>query len=138
MPLATNSSRTIMVQVKLGNSLPLLSMHKGPRHRHEIGLRNLVREKIHIHTTSYCWISLLTACGKLMKITGPVTIKTSGARFGAWMTDPLASTRNNRVSCENVLCSICVCRECRISQKLMMGQVGLDFSHSNLMFCTES
>lgn len=33
-----------------------------------------------------------------MKITGPVTIKTSGTRFGAWMTDPLASTRNNRVS----------------------------------------
>lgn len=36
-----------------------------------------------------------------MKITGPVTIKTSGTRFGAWMTDPLASTRNNRVSSEN-------------------------------------
>lgn len=35
-----------------------------------------------------------------MKITGPVTIKTSGTRFGAWMTDPLASTRNNRVSYE--------------------------------------
>lgn len=39
-----------------------------------------------------------TACGKLMKITDPVTIKTSGTRFGAWMTDPLASPRNNRVS----------------------------------------
>ncbi|CDQ99539.1 unnamed protein product [Oncorhynchus mykiss] len=37
-------------------------------------------------------------CGKLMKITGPVTIKTSGTRFGAWMTDPQASQRNNRVS----------------------------------------
>ncbi|CDQ68581.1 unnamed protein product [Oncorhynchus mykiss] len=36
-------------------------------------------------------------CGKLMKITGPVTIKTSGTRFGAWMTDPQASQRNNRV-----------------------------------------
>ncbi|KAG9343618.1 hypothetical protein JZ751_013788 [Albula glossodonta] len=36
-------------------------------------------------------------CGKLMKITGPVTIKTSGTRFGAWMTDPQASLRNNRV-----------------------------------------
>ncbi|XP_064818883.1 noelin-3-like, partial [Oncorhynchus masou masou] len=35
-------------------------------------------------------------CGKLMKITGPVTIKTSGTRFGAWMTDPQASHRNNR------------------------------------------
>lgn len=77
-----------------------LSMHRGHTlwwHRHEIGLRNLVRDENH-HSTSYRCISLLTACGKLMKITGPVTIKTSGTRFGAWMTDPLASTRNNRVS----------------------------------------
>ncbi|XP_056451770.1 noelin-3-like isoform X2 [Gadus chalcogrammus] len=37
------------------------------------------------------------ACGKLMKITGPLTVKTSGARFGAWMTDPQASPQNNRV-----------------------------------------
>ncbi|KAM4721339.1 noelin-3 [Rhinophrynus dorsalis] len=36
-------------------------------------------------------------CGKLMKITGPVTVKTSGPRFGAWMTDPTASEKNNRV-----------------------------------------
>ncbi|KAG5847360.1 noelin-3-like [Anguilla rostrata] len=36
-------------------------------------------------------------CGKLMKITGPVTVKTSGTRFGAWMTDPQASLENNRV-----------------------------------------
>lgn len=36
-----------------------------------------------------------------MKITGPVTIKTSGTRFGAWMTDPMASPRNNRVSSES-------------------------------------
>lgn len=44
-----------------------------------------------------------------MKITGPVTIKTSGTRFGAWMTDPLASTRNNRVSYESrgVLSNCC-------------------------------
>lgn len=39
------------------------------------------------------------ACGKLMKITGPLTVKTSGTRFGAWMTDPQASSKNNRVSC---------------------------------------
>jgi len=43
-------------------------------------------------------LDFFTACGKLMKITGPETIKTSGTRFGAWMTDPLASPRNNRVS----------------------------------------
>ncbi|KAK5919840.1 hypothetical protein CgunFtcFv8_023703 [Champsocephalus gunnari] len=36
-------------------------------------------------------------CGKLMKITGPQTVKTSGTRFGAWMTDPQASHKNNRV-----------------------------------------
>ncbi|KAK9979581.1 hypothetical protein ABG768_013003 [Culter alburnus] len=36
-------------------------------------------------------------CGKLMKITGPVTVKTSGTRFGAWMTDPQASPNNNKV-----------------------------------------
>ncbi|KAM3866266.1 noelin-3-like [Diretmus argenteus] len=36
-------------------------------------------------------------CGKLMKITGPLTVKTSGTRFGAWMTDPQASPKNNRV-----------------------------------------
>ncbi|XP_076838210.1 noelin-3 [Brachyhypopomus gauderio] len=36
-------------------------------------------------------------CGKLMKITGPNTIKTSGTRFGAWMTDPQASPKNNKV-----------------------------------------
>ncbi|XP_042663634.1 noelin-3 isoform X2 [Tyto alba] len=36
-------------------------------------------------------------CGKLMKITGPITVKISGTRFGAWMTDPLASEKNNRV-----------------------------------------
>ncbi|MEE6524456.1 hypothetical protein FKM82_023945 [Ascaphus truei] len=37
------------------------------------------------------------ACGKLMKITGPVTVKKSGPRFGAWMMDPVASDKNNRV-----------------------------------------
>lgn len=41
----------------------------------------------------------ISACGKLMKITGPITVKTSGTRFGAWMTDPLASEKNNRVCC---------------------------------------
>ncbi|CAI5640207.1 noelin-3 isoform X2 [Oreochromis niloticus] len=39
----------------------------------------------------------LSACGKLMKINGPLTVKTSGTRFGAWMTDPQASPKNNRV-----------------------------------------
>lgn len=63
----------------------------------------VAHRKIYLHPISQkqtliAAIALFTACGKLMKITGPVTIKTSGTRFGAWMTDPLASTRNNRVS----------------------------------------
>lgn len=47
--------------------------------------------------TQHVYVSLISACGKLMKITGPITVKTSGTRFGAWMTDPLASEKNNRV-----------------------------------------
>ncbi|XP_061881204.1 noelin-like isoform X4 [Entelurus aequoreus] len=37
------------------------------------------------------------ACGKLTRIAEPVTIKTSGSRFGSWMTDPLAPAGDNRV-----------------------------------------
>uniref|UniRef100_A0A667YZD9 Olfactomedin 1 n=1 Tax=Myripristis murdjan TaxID=586833 RepID=A0A667YZD9_9TELE len=37
------------------------------------------------------------ACGKLTGISEPVTIKTSGSRFGSWMTDPLAPPGDNRV-----------------------------------------
>ncbi|KAF4016889.1 hypothetical protein G4228_007584 [Cervus hanglu yarkandensis] len=37
------------------------------------------------------------ACGKLTGISDPVTIKTSGSRFGSWMTDPLAPEGDNRV-----------------------------------------
>ncbi|XP_054609208.1 noelin-3-like isoform X4 [Dunckerocampus dactyliophorus] len=36
-------------------------------------------------------------CGKLMKITGPLTVKTSGTRFGAWMTDPQAPSKTSKV-----------------------------------------
>lgn len=52
-------------------------------------------------TTAVC--DVFAACGKLMKITGPLTVKTSGTRFGAWMTDPQASPKNNRVSLDNGL-----------------------------------
>lgn len=38
------------------------------------------------------------ACGKLTGISDPVTVKTSGSRFGSWMTDPLAPEGDNRVS----------------------------------------
>lgn len=40
----------------------------------------------------------LAACGKLTGISDPVTVKTSGSRFGSWMTDPLAPEGDNRVS----------------------------------------
>ncbi|XP_031735064.1 noelin-like isoform X3 [Anarrhichthys ocellatus] len=38
------------------------------------------------------------ACGKLTGISEPITIKTSGSRFGSWMTDPLAPAGDTRVS----------------------------------------
>ncbi|XP_038857153.1 noelin isoform X3 [Salvelinus namaycush] len=37
------------------------------------------------------------ACGKLTGISDPITIKTSGSRFGSWMTDPLAPEDDTRV-----------------------------------------
>lgn len=37
------------------------------------------------------------ACGKLTGISDPVTMKTSGSRFGSWMTDPLAPPGDTRV-----------------------------------------
>lgn len=40
----------------------------------------------------------VSACGKLTGISEPVTIKTSGSRFGSWMTDPVARAGDNRVS----------------------------------------
>ena len=40
----------------------------------------------------------VAACGKLTGISDPVTVKTSGSRFGSWMTDPLAPEGDNRVS----------------------------------------
>uniref|UniRef100_A0A8C4WTR9 Olfactomedin 1 n=1 Tax=Eptatretus burgeri TaxID=7764 RepID=A0A8C4WTR9_EPTBU len=36
-------------------------------------------------------------CGKLTSLSNPLTIRTSGSRFGAWMTDPLAPSGDNRV-----------------------------------------
>lgn len=38
------------------------------------------------------------ACGKLTGISDAITIKTSGSRFGSWMTDPLAPEGDTRVS----------------------------------------
>ncbi|XP_048874856.1 noelin-like isoform X1 [Brienomyrus brachyistius] len=37
------------------------------------------------------------ACGKLTGISEPITIKTSGSRFGSWMTDPMAPEGDTRV-----------------------------------------
>ncbi|KAG7233168.1 hypothetical protein INR49_007401 [Caranx melampygus] len=37
------------------------------------------------------------ACGKLTGISEPITVKTSGSRFGSWMTDPVAPPGDNRV-----------------------------------------
>ncbi|ETE65416.1 Noelin, partial [Ophiophagus hannah] len=39
----------------------------------------------------------LAACGKLTAISDPITVKTSGSRFGSWMTDPLAPEGESKV-----------------------------------------
>uniref|UniRef100_A0A8C5NB16 Olfactomedin-like domain-containing protein n=2 Tax=Gouania willdenowi TaxID=441366 RepID=A0A8C5NB16_GOUWI len=65
-------------------------------------------------------------CGKLMKITGPVTIKTSGTRFGAWMTDPVSSNRNNRVSSEPTV--IKIVREFKTMDDFVAGVVSRTYS----------
>lgn len=44
------------------------------------------------------YVHSVPACGKLTGISDPVTVKTSGSRFGSWMTDPLAPEGDNRVS----------------------------------------
>lgn len=49
----------------------------------------------------------LAACGKLTGISDPITIKTSGSRFGSWMTDPLAPEGDTRV-----------CTAARVGEKL--------------------
>lgn len=69
------------------------------------------------------------ACGKLMKITGPLTVKTSGTRFGAWMTDPQASPKNNRVSLANLLC--CMFRAFEATASGLMRYMQLLLSHSS-------
>ncbi|KAG7336419.1 hypothetical protein KOW79_001112 [Hemibagrus wyckioides] len=61
-------------------------------------------------------------CGKLMKITGPVTIKTSGTRFGAWMTDPMTSPRNNRVWYMDTYTNSKVVREYKSMEDFVSGQ----------------
>lgn len=40
----------------------------------------------------------ISVCGKLTGIAEPVTIKTSGSRFGSWMMDAVATSGDNRVS----------------------------------------
>lgn len=49
------------------------------------------------------YVHSVPACGKLTGISDPVTVKTSGSRFGSWMTDPLAPEGDNRVSTPKAL-----------------------------------
>lgn len=64
-----------------------------------------------------------------MKITGPVTIKTSGTRFGAWMTDPLATTRNNRVSNETLGFLPRVLQQQKKKKRRSLSAYGEDFDN---------
>lgn len=49
-------------------------------------------------------VLLLSACGKLTGISDSVTVKTSGSRYGSWMTDPLAPDGDTRVSSSSLYC----------------------------------
>ncbi|CAL8240370.1 noelin-3a [Gadus morhua] len=67
-------------------------------------------------------------CGKLMKITGPATIKTSGTRFGAWMTDPLPTTRSNRVWYMDSYTNSKIVREYKSMEDFVAGAVSRTYS----------
>lgn len=76
------------------------------------------------------------ACGKLTGISDPVTIKTSGSRFGSWMTDPLAPEGDNRVS----VSSGCWCGAlgrvgvwCRLRAGLVLHGHGLAAGRASLL-----
>lgn len=53
-------------------------------------------------------VLLLSACGKLTGISDAITIKTSGSRYGSWMTDPLAPDGDTRVSSSSLYCLNCI------------------------------
>ncbi|XP_048395911.1 noelin-3a [Stegostoma tigrinum] len=62
------------------------------------------------------------SCGKLMKISLPMTVKTSGTRFGAWMMDPLAREKENKVWYMDGYTSSKVVREYRSMTAFMNGE----------------
>lgn len=76
----------------------------------------------HIHTrdeniSQYIWSCLFVpACGKLKGISEPITIKTSGSRFGSWMTDPLAPPGDERVSQCNKTQAATKEKTCKVKQ----------------------
>lgn len=63
-----------------------------------------------------------------------MTIKTSGTRFGAWMTDPLASSKNNRVSCVGTAIHhapvVVILR--RLVHTLGKGSGGMIYTHTSI------
>ncbi|XP_048458089.1 noelin-3a isoform X1 [Rhincodon typus] len=62
------------------------------------------------------------SCGKLMKISLPMTVKTSGTRFGAWMMDPLATEKENKVWYMDGYTSSKIVREYRSMTAFMSGE----------------
>lgn len=56
----------------------------------------LLQRVMHLERRLHACMQKL-GCGKLTGISNPSTIRASGSRFGAWMTDSLASSAENKV-----------------------------------------
>lgn len=94
-----------------------LSLHGKEQHKYSPFMFYGRRKNV-IHFWKYTWVRkwwkimkiklyfllLLPACGKLTGISDAITIKTSGSRYGSWMTDPLAPDGDTRVSSSILYC----------------------------------
>ncbi|XP_067260053.1 noelin-2b [Chanodichthys erythropterus] len=76
---------------KLKHSLSVLQEHFTLRHYQRLQQRASVLQQ-HLHTCS----SQL-GCGRLTGISAPLTVRSSGSRFGSWMMDTVIDSSDNRV-----------------------------------------
>ncbi|XP_026102982.1 noelin-2-like isoform X1 [Carassius auratus] len=76
---------------KLNESLSVLQQHFTLHHYQQLQQRQFILQR-HLHSCS----SQL-GCGQLTGISAPLTIRSSGSRFGSWMMDSLVDSTDNRV-----------------------------------------
>ncbi|XP_042573452.1 noelin-2b isoform X1 [Cyprinus carpio] len=76
---------------KLNESLSVLQEHFTLHHYQQLQQREFILQR-HLHSCS----SQL-GCGQLTGISAPLTIRSSGSRFGSWMMDSLIDSIDNRV-----------------------------------------